>query len=280
MAQTIDFSAEDAAFPNRVHSISKSRTLARLEDEARSKRPKVLDLYCCAGGAGMGYFRAGFDVYGVDIDPQPRYPFAFRQDDVLSVLATLLAGQPVGFLRPDGEVEVLYLSDFAFIHASPPCQAFSSTKSLHANSHPDLVAPTRELLQRTGLVWIMENVVGAPLEDPLLLCGTEFGLQADDVDGVRLKLVRHRLFESNVHLERKGKCNHDRSILTASVYGAGGGWSPEHRDSAKRRGGYVPDTDVCRQLLGVDWTTKHELSQVVPPAFTEHLGKQVLSHLA
>lgn len=244
-----------------------------------SNRPKVLDLYCCAGGAGMGYHRAGFDVYGVDLDPQPNYPFAFRQDSALTVLEDLLAGEKLAFVHPDGTVEELGLTDFALVHASPPCQAFSATKALHTNTHPDLIVPTRVLLRATGLPFIMENVVGAPLEDPLLLCGTEFRLRARDVDGVELKLVRHRLFETNLPLKRRGKCDHDRSVLTASVYGAGGGWTPEHRDSAKRRGGYVPHTDVCRQLLGVDWTSKHELSQVVPPAFTEHLGAQVLEHL-
>lgn len=235
---------------------------------------RVLDLFCCAGGAAMGYHRAGFTVYGVDINPQPRYPFAFLQADVLEVLAALLRGERVAFTHPDGTTELLGLDDFDLIHASPPCQAFSRTKTLHSNEHPELVEPTRDALVATGMPYIIENVVGAPLIDPLVLCGTEFGLTAPDVDGRPLKLIRHRLFESNVALTRAGVCNHDPSVLTASVYGAGGGWGPAHRDSATRRGGYVPHTDVCRALLGVDWTTKHELSQVVPPAFTEHLGRQ------
>ena len=223
-------------------------------------RPRLLDLYSCAGGAAVGYHRAGFDIVGVDIAFQKNYPYEFHQADALAYVAE-------------------HGHEFDAIHASPPCQAFSKTRTLHNNEHPDLVVPTREALQATGKPYIIENVVGAPLLDPLMLCGTEFGMTALDVDGVPLKVLRHRLFESNIPLTRRGECNHDPSILTASIYGAGGGWTPEHRDSAKRRGGYVPHTDVCRQLLGVDWTTKHELSQVVPPAFTEHLGKQLIQHI-
>ena len=221
-------------------------------------RPRLLDLFCCAGGAAMGYHRAGFEVVGVDMNPQPNYPFEFHQGDAIA------------FVREHGH-------EFDLVHASPPCQAFSRTKTLHGNEHPDLIEPTREALRETGLPYIIENVVGAPLEDPLMLCGTEFGMTAPDVDGLPLKLIRHRLFESNLPLTRAGGCNHDPKVLTASVYGAGGGWTPKHRDSATRRGGYVPHTDVCRALLGVDWTTKHELSQVVPPAFTEHLGQQAMA---
>ena len=225
-----------------------------------SPRPRLLDLYSCAGGAAVGYHRAGFDVVGVDIAFQKNYPYEFHQGDALDYVAE-------------------HGHEFDAIHASPPCQAFSKTRTLHNSEHPDLVAPTREALEATGKPYIIENVVGAPLLDPLVLCGTEFGMTALDVDGVPLKVLRHRLFESNIPLTRRGECDHDPSILTASIYGAGGGWTPEHRDSPTRRGGYVPHTDVCRELLGVDWTNKHELSQVVPPAFTEHLGKQLIQHV-
>lgn len=219
--------------------------------------PRLLDLFCCAGGAAMGYHRAGFEVVGVDLAFQKNYPFEFHQADAIS------------YVRE-------HAHEFDVIHASPPCQAFSRTKTLHSNEHPDLVAITREALIASGKPYIIENVVGAPLRDPLVLCGTEFGLTAPDVDGVPLKVLRHRLFESNVALHGNGGCRHDPTVLTASIYGAGGGWTPTHRDSPTRRGGYVPHTDVCRALLGVDWTTKHELSQVVPPAFTEHLGRQLI----
>lgn len=219
---------------------------------------RLLDLFCCAGGAAMGYHRAGFEVVGVDLNPQPRYPFEFHQADAIA------------YVRE-------HAHEFDVIHASPPCQAFSKTRTLHNNEHPDLVDATREALIATGKPYIIENVVGAPLRDPLTLCGTEFDLTAPDVDGVPLKVIRHRLFESNVALHGNGGCRHDPAVLTASIYGAGGGWTPTQRDSPTRRGGYVPHTDVCRALLGVDWTTKHELSQVVPPAFTEHLGRQLIA---
>ena len=241
-------------------------------------RPKILDLYCCAGGAAVGYHRAGFDVYGIDINPQPRYPFAFRRDDALATLALLLTGEGVVFDTDEGPVR-LWMEDFVAIHASPPCQSFSRTKTLHSNEHPDLVEPTRTLLKQTGKPWIIENVVGAPLIDPIKLCGSEFDMIGEDVDGVPLKMIRHRLFESNVQLTGKGGCRHRKDIQTASVYGAGGGWTPKHRDNPERRGGYIPHVDVLRKILEVDWTTKHELSQVVPPAFTEHLGRQLLDHI-
>lgn len=221
---------------------------------------RLLDLFSCAGGAAMGYHRAGFEVVGVDIDPQPRYPFEHHVADALA------------FVAEHGH-------EFDAIHASPPCQAYSATRSLHSNTHPELVEPTREALIATWKPWVMENVPGAPLRDPLILCGTEFGLVADDVDGRPLQLIRHRLFESNVRLARNGGCAHDPSRLTASIYGAGGGWTPRHRDSPTRRGGYVPHTSVCKRLLGIDWMTKRELSQVVPPAYTEHLGRQLIAHL-
>ena len=221
---------------------------------------KLLDLYSCAGGAAKGYADAGFEVVGVDIDPQPNYPYEFHQADAIS------------FVREHGH-------EFDVIHASPPCQAFSRTKTLHDNEHPDLVALTRHALIASGKPWVIENVVGAPLVDPVRLCGTSFGMVAPDVDGVPLKLVRHRLFESNIPLVGT-KCEHDPNVQTASVYGAGGGWTPRHRDNPDRRGGYIPHTDVIKQLLGIDWMTKHEMSQSIPPKFTEFIGIQFAAHLA
>lgn len=222
--------------------------------------PRLLDLFSCAGGAAKGYHDAGFDVVGVDINPQPRYPYEHHVTDAL------------GFVREHGH-------KFDAIHASPPCQTFSRTRTLHSNDHPDLVEPTRQALIASGKPWVIENVVGAPLIDPLRLCGTEFNMTTPDVDGVPLKLVRHRLFESNIELHGNGGCAHDRTIQTATVYGAGGGWTPAHRDNPDRRGGYIPHTDVIKALLGIDWMTKHEMSQVVPPVMAEHIGRQLLAHI-
>ena len=222
---------------------------------------RLLDLFCCAGGAGAGYAAAGFEVVGVDIDPQPRYPFTFLQADAIEFVAA-------------------HGHEFDAIHASPPCQAFSKTKTLHANAHPDLIEPTRAALRATGKPYVIENVVGAPLIDPIKLDGRQFAMTAPDVDGVLLKLVRPRLFESNLDLTAPATMTANAHLFTASAYGAGGGWTPRHRDNPDRRGGYIPHIDVLKELLGIDWMTKHELSQSIPPRFTEYLGRQMMDALS
>lgn len=221
--------------------------------------PRLLDLFSCAGGAGMGYHRAGFEVVGVDIDPQPRYPFEFHQADAMEYVAA-------------------HWSEFDVIHASPPCQAYSITRNAHDANHPDLLEPTRDALIATGLPYVIENVEGAPLIDPLTLCGTEFGLRARDVDGVELALKRHRLFESNVFLMGAGGCEHDGTPW-AGVYGGSRHRTPEHRDNPERRGGYTPARPVRASLLGVDWMNDYELAQAIPPAYTEHIGHQLIAAL-
>jgi DNA (cytosine-5)-methyltransferase 1 len=135
------------------------------------KKPRLLDLFCCAGGAGVGYSRAGFEVVGVDINPQPRYPFEFVQADALNLDADFIA-------------------TFDAIHASPPCQSYSDLAKRNGNAHewPRLIEPVRELLVSTGLPYVIENVDGAPLIDAVVLCGTMFP---------RLRVLRHRLFEAN-----------------------------------------------------------------------------------
>src|SRR5713226_9004155 len=144
---------------------------------AAMNKPRLLDLFCGAGGAAAGYARAGFEVVGVDIRPQPRYPFAFHQADALTCS----------------------LDGFDAYHASPPCQLYSRTHRLWKSSvHPDLVDPLRQRLRATGKPYMLENVPGAPLPGSIVLCGTMFGL------GV----LRHRLFESNVLLFLPGPCAH------------------------------------------------------------------------
>lgn len=226
-------------------------------------KPRLLDLFCCAGGAGTGYYRAGFDVVGIDIDPQPRYPFEFHQGDALEYLAD-------------------HWQEFDAIHASPPCQAYSTTKHAYESEgkHPDLLEPTRAALIDTGLPYVIENVEGAPLIEPLTLCGSEFGLTASDVDGLPLALRRHRLFESNVWLMGAGGCDHDPAIQVAGSYTAGRHRTPAHRDNPGRRGGYTPALKVRAALLGVDWRmTEHELAQAIPPAYTEFIGAQLIQAL-
>lgn len=241
-------------------------------------RPRLLDLYCCAGGASMGYSRAGFDVYGVDKEPRPRYPFPFFQGDALVALRRLLLGEAIPFTHADGTVEWLVLQDFAVIAASPPCQAYSVTRHTNDKEHPDLVEPTRELLIETGKPYVIENVEGAPLVDALLLCGSMFGLKAVDVDGERLSLRRHRLFESNVWLMSAGGCVHD-SDQVAGVYGGGRHRNVSDRDNPSRRGGYTPLGSVRNDLMGIDWMTQWELTQAIPPAYTEFIGAQLIEAL-
>lgn len=241
-------------------------------------KPRLLDLFCCAGGASTGYARAGFSVYGVDIERQPHYPFPFHQGDAIDVLRRLIAREAVPFTHPAGEVEWLALADFVALAASPPCQPFSITKNSHTVEHPDFLDATRELLQASGKLYVIENVEGAPLIEPLRLCATEFGLRSDDVDGVQLALRRHRLFESNMWLWGRGGCQHDDTIV-AGVYGGSRHKKPEHRDGP-RRGGYTPALAVRAALLGIDWKmTEHELNQSIPPAYTEWIGHQLLNTL-
>jgi DNA (cytosine-5)-methyltransferase 1 len=228
-------------------------------------KPRLLDLFSCAGGAGVGYSRAGFDVYAVDIDPQQNNPFPFHQSDALRVLKALIAGDSVCFVHTNGDLEKLRLSDFLVAHASPPCQRYSISANAHEVEHPDLVEPTRELLIATGLVYVIENVEGAPLLEAMTLCGTEFGLRAHDIDGHPLALKRHRLFESNVWLMGAGGCSHDGTTW-AGVYGGSRHRKPEHRDNPERRGGYVPARSVRAQLLGIDWMNDHEMAQSIPPS--------------
>ena len=142
-------------------------------------RPKLLDLFCGAGGCAMGYHRAGFDVFGVDHKPQPRYPFEFMQADAMMFLKNMLEDVP----EDNGGMSI---NDFSVVHASPPCQAYSQANNIHGRKdHPDLVGKTRSLLLKTGKVWVIENVPGAPLHSAALVCGLSLGLN----------VKRHRLFE-------------------------------------------------------------------------------------
>lgn len=225
-------------------------------------RRRIVDLCCKAGGASVGYARAGFEVVGVDIELQPNYPYTFVQADALEVLS-----------------DRSFMARFDAVHASFPCQGFSKTANLPgANGAPDLVTIGRELLDATGLPWVMENVVGAPMRGAVMLCGSTFGLRAPDVDGVVLELRRHRLFESNVFLLGSGGCDHQRHPI-GCVFGSGGGATPGYRDAPERDSGYVPAVSVIRELMGIDWMSKAELSQAIPPAYTEFIGEQLMMEL-
>lgn len=202
------------------------------------------------------------------------------------------------------EDAVIYIAQhgaqYAFIWTSPPCQDYcAGTRAMRAHGiptgHKRLIPATRFALQRSGRPWLIENVEGAKAEmqEPLLLCGRMFGLKAGDVDGEPLILDRHRLFESNLLLTAPAHPEHGDEQV-AGVYGGGRrakrlpgdtleDLAPRDRYEARyvRRGGYVPRSKaVQQQLLGIDWMTQQGLQLSIPPAYAEHLGAQVLAHLA
>lgn len=210
---------------------------------------KLLDLFCGAGGAGMGYHRAGFDVTGVDIKPQPRYPFAFIQAGALE------------YVREHGH-------EYEVIHASPPCQVYSATAPLSNGNHPDLVADTRAALLATGRPYIIENVPGAPLENPLMLCGTMFGL----------RVIRHRLFE--IHPEPiwfpPSPCRHEgKATGGVTTRGVTKFFATGHAYITVAGNSYLMADG--RAAMGIDWMTRTGLSQAIPPAYTEWIGKQIMA---
>lgn len=213
---------------------------------------RLLDLFCCAGGSAMGYHRAGFEVVGVDMSPQPRYPFAFVQADALSL-------------------DMRFIRSFDAIHASPPCQRFSdlAKRNGNADAWPDLVGPIRDLLVASGLPYIIENVEGAPLIDPVMLCGTMFP---------ELRVIRHRLFESNILLTAPPHGKHPL-VFTHDKRKAHYGKLNEWTSPVQVTGGGNCSKAAAADAMGIDWMTKNELNEAIPPAFTEHLGRQLMAHL-
>jgi DNA (cytosine-5)-methyltransferase 1 len=204
---------------------------------------RLLDLFCGAGGAGMGYHSAGFEVVGVDIEPQPGYPFEFHRADALT----------------------FPLEGFDVIHASPPCQFATAygRRYDHVRPSPNLIAAIRDRLVGTGLLYVIENVptARAHLIDPVELCGSSFGLD----------VRRHRLFESNRSLTAP-VCDH--------------GWQTPRFAPATNRvnlrstvevGVWRIPLDVQQRAMGIDWMSRSELSQAIPPAYTEHLGRQLIA---
>jgi DNA (cytosine-5)-methyltransferase 1 len=215
---------------------------------------RLLDLFCGAGGAAMGYHRAGFtEIVGVDIRPQPRYPFTFVQADALT----------------------FPLNGFDALHASPPCQAYSCNRHRPnaRRDHPALYDAVRVRLLNSGRPFVIENVPGAPSRNAIQLCGTAFQLGADAYDGFR-ELRRHRWFEVQPFILGQ-PCRHQRP--TIGIYG-------DHARDRRRRGPNgkgldFPDADklrLARAALGIAWMTWPELSQAIPPAYTEYIGKQLL----
>lgn len=213
---------------------------------------RLLDLFCGAGGAAMGYHRAGFEVVGVDIEPQPHYPFEFHQGDAMEFCEK-------------------YGRDFEVIHASPKCQRDTKlgapwkAQDGYDYNHPDQITPTRNLLKQTGKLYVIENVPGADLINPIRLCGSSFGL----------RVRKHRLFELPIFLLYP-PCQHY--------------WQDNDPIFIVRNNGKYLKTGVCyvfgtgtgkgkdwAKAMDIDWMTRAELSQAIPPAYTEWLGKQIMA---
>lgn len=206
-------------------------------------RPKLLDLFCGAGGASMGYYRAGFDVVGVDIKPQPHYPFKFYLADALT----------------------FPLEGYDAYHASPPCQLWTKKnkdwgrKRVSEINYPDLLTPIRERLKQIAKPYVLENVNGAPLNGLLMLCGTMFGL----------KIIKHRFFEYNFEMPFSAPftCNHK------GVYNP---WQGKNRSADKFREATDIDWMPCSGGASRKAGYTGDLSNAIPPTYTEYIGKYLL----
>jgi len=224
-------------------------------------RPLLLDLFCCAGGASTGYARAGFRVIGVDIAPQPNYPFEFVQADAMQVLSRLADGCEAWPGAPCP----------AAVGASPPCQGYSQMSECRpglAAKYPQLIDATRALLGETGVPWVLENVDGSGLPEQddlfgahgLLPCGTMFGHP----------LYRHRLFEASFPLRAP---HHPRHLVPAS---SAGHWEPGTVISVA---GNCAPIALAEESMGIEWMTRDELRESIPPAYTQFIGGQLMEHL-
>lgn len=207
------------------------------------RKPRILDLFCGAGGAAMGLHRAGFEVVGVDIKPQPHYPFEFHQGDALTYP----------------------LEGFDAYWASPPCQRYSSaTPNSSRENHPDLYVATREMLQATGKPWILENVIGAPYGYGIILCGSMF----------EMEIQRHRNFETS-WLMFQPECKHDSwKHRPYTITGRGSKEATEYKHS-----NHCANRDAGK-IMGMEWATWDEIKLAIPPAYSEYLGKYLLNAIA
>lgn len=220
-------------------------------------RPRLLDLFCCQGGASEGYRRAGFDVYGIDISPQPRYPFPFLQMNAIEAMTILIDGGRLKFGN-----QWMTLADFDAGHGSPPCQRFTNAQRIRGNQHPDLVEVTRFLFNMSGLPYVIENVEGAPLTDPVMLCGAMF----------RLETYRHRLFESSTPLVAP---EHPEHVAKTTKMGR----APIPGEFMHIVGNFS-GVSRGRAIMGMEWASRDGLREAIPPAYTEFIGRQLIDALA
>lgn len=226
-----------------------------------TSRPRLLDLFCGAGGCSVGYHRAGFDVTGVDIADQPNYPYDFHRFEAIGLLTRLIDCEPPWtFGCATG------LNEFDAIHVSPPCQKFTAYRRRGAgvgDSYPDLISPLRSLLRATGLPYVIENVAGAPLASPVMLCGSSFGLD----------VRRHRFFETG---------GFEPGLVPPCSHGS---QRPRYAHATNRSnlrrtvevGVWRIPLAVQRAAMGIAWMALDELTEAIPPAYTEFLGAALMA---
>lgn len=215
---------------------------------------RALDLFSGSGGAAMGLSRAGFDVVGVDIKDQPNYPFDFIQGDALDFIEDLTLFPTV---------------QYDFIWASPPCQAYSvGTQRWSPEKYPDLIPATRELLEASGLPYVIENVPGAPLRNHVRLCGVMFDL----------RVVRHRHFESNFQFAAPKHRRHRDPIERPALDGTDRMVKRSWYMTVAGHGGHSSSYKLAdwQDAMGIDWMTKAELVESIPPAYSEYIAQQFL----
>lgn len=228
-------------------------------------RPRILDLFCCEGGAGAGYERAGFEVVGVDMDANRlrRYPFESHNRDALAFTLD-------------------YAREFDAIHASPPCQGYTRGNAGKVTSWPKLIPDVRIALEATGLPYVIENVkdAGPEMVNPTMLCGCMFDLSTVDTDGVEIHLQRPRLFETNWEMTAPRSCDHSSHEWVAGAYG--GARRDKYEAKYVRKGGYVPrEKEVVQRLLGIEHDmTWNGLFESIPPRYAQHIGTQLMAHVA
>lgn len=221
------------------------------------KRPVLLDLFCGAGGAGMGYREAGFHIIGMDIADQPHYPGQFIQTDVMKLRRLDKFCDLIGAVA---------------IHASPPCQRYSdlAKRNRNAEKWPDLIEPTRKMLVASGRHYVIENVEGAPLIDPVTLCGSTFP---------GLRVLRHRLFETSFSLQPRPCHNRHPLVFTHDKRKAHYGKLDQNTSFVQVTGGGNCTVANKADAMGISWMTGKELNESIPPRYTRYVGQLLMVHL-
>lgn len=217
-------------------------------------KPTLLDLFCGQGGAAMGYYNSGFNIIGIDIQPQPLYPFPMITADALTL--------PINLNKIDA------------IHASPPCQRYSDLAYRNGNAdiYPDLIEPIRQILETTNKPYVIENVERSPLNDPIMLCGTMFE---------NLRVIRHRLFETNwpIQTHQLQHATKHPLVFTHDKRKKHYGKLDQNTSYVQVTGGGNCTIENARSAMGIDWADKNGLNEAIPPAYTEFIGKQLIQQI-